>query len=97
MPVVFFNKEPDEAAMASYDKAYYVGTISKESGVMQGNVIVEQWNANKDKWDKNGDGKIQYVMIKGEPGHPDAEARTEWSVKTVNEAGIETEDLAIDT
>lgn len=97
LPVVFFNKEPDEAAMASYDKAYYVGTISKESGVMQGNVIVEQWNANKDKWDKNGDGKIQYVMIKGEPGHPDAEARTEWSVKTVNEAGIETEELAIDT
>ena len=97
LPVVFFNKEPDESAMASYDKAYYVGTISKESGVMQGNVIVEQWNANKDKWDKNGDGKIQYVMIKGEPGHPDAEARTEWSVKTVNEAGIETEELAIDT
>ena len=97
LPVVFYNKEPDEDAMASYDKAYYVGTISKESGVIQGNVIVEQWNANKDKWDKNGDGKIQYVMLKGEPGHPDAEARTEWSVKTINEAGIETEELAIDT
>ncbi len=97
LPVVFFNKEPDEAAMASYDKAYYVGTVSKESGVMQGQVIAEQWEANKEKWDKNGDGKIQYVMIKGEPGHPDAEARTEWSIKTVNEAGIETEELAIDT
>ena len=97
LPVVFFNKEPDESAMASYDKAYYVGTISKESGVMQGNVIVEQWNANKDKWDKNGDVKIKFLMITGEPGHPDAEARTEWSVKTVNEAGIETEELAIDT
>lgn len=97
LPVVFFNKEPDEAAMASYDKAYYVGTVSKESGVMQGQVIAEQWEANKEKWDKNGDGKIQYVMIKGEPGHPDAEARTEWSIKTINEAGIETEELAIDT
>lgn len=97
LPVIFFNKEPDADALASYDKAYYVGTDSKESGVMQGEVIAKQWEANKEKWDKNGDGKIQYVMIKGEPGHPDAEARTEWSVKTLNEKGIGTEELAIDT
>ena len=97
LPVVFFNKEPDADALASYDKAYYVGTVSKESGVIQGEVIAKQWEANKEKWDKNGDGKIQYVMIKGEPGHPDAEARTEWSIKTVNEKGIETEELAVDT
>lgn len=97
LPVIFFNKEPDADALASYDKAYYVGTDSKESGVMQGEVIAKQWEANKEKWDRNGDGKIQYVMIKGEPGHPDAEARTEWSVKTLNEKGIETEELAIDT
>ncbi|MGL5328584.1 MAG: galactose/glucose ABC transporter substrate-binding protein MglB [Peptostreptococcaceae bacterium] len=97
LPVVFYNKEPDATALASYDKAYYVGTVSKESGVMQGEVIAKEWEANKEKWDKNDDGKMQYVMIKGEPGHPDAEARTEWSVKTINEKGIETEELAIDT
>lgn len=97
LPVIFFNKEPDQAAMDSYDKAWYVGTISKESGVIQGEVIANQWEANKDAWDKNGDGKMQYVMLKGEPGHPDAEARTEYSIKTINEKGIETEELAIDT
>ncbi|MGX4599263.1 galactose/glucose ABC transporter substrate-binding protein MglB [Faecalimicrobium sp. JNUCC 81] len=97
LPVIFFNKEPDKAAMESYDKAYYVGTDSKESGVIQGEVMAKQWDANKEKWDKNGDGKIQYVMIKGEPGHPDAEARTEYSIKTLNEKGIETEELAVDT
>lgn len=97
LPVIFFNKEPDKVAMESYDKAYYVGTDSKESGVIQGEVMAKQWDANKEKWDKNGDGKIQYVMIKGEPGHPDAEARTEYSIKTLNEKGIETEELAVDT
>ena len=97
LPVVFFNKEPDADALASYDKAYYVGTVSKESGVIQGEVIAKQWEANKEKWDKNGDGKIQYVMIKGEPGHPDAEARTKWSIQTVNDKGIKTEELAVDT
>ncbi|MGL5312258.1 MAG: galactose/glucose ABC transporter substrate-binding protein MglB [Peptostreptococcaceae bacterium] len=97
LPVVFFNKEPDETAMNSYDKCWYVGTISSESGVIQGEVIAEQWEANKEAWDKNGDGKIQYVLLKGEPGHPDAEARTKYSIETLNEKGIETEELAIDT
>lgn len=71
VPVVFYNKEPSAAALASYDKAYYVGTDSKESGVIQGDLIAQHWKANK-SWDKNGDGVLQYVMLKGEPGHPDA-------------------------
>ena len=34
VPVVFFNKEPSRKALDSYDKAYYVGTDSKESGII---------------------------------------------------------------
>ncbi|WP_409304769.1 galactose/glucose ABC transporter substrate-binding protein MglB [Peribacillus sp. SCS-155] len=97
IPVIFFNKEPDANVMASYDKAYYVGTTSSESGVIQGEMIAKAWEANKDKWDKNKDGKIQYVLLKGEPGHPDAEARTKYSIDTVKEKGIDVEELALDT
>ncbi len=96
LPVVFFNKEPSPEDMASYDKAWYVGTNSAESGIIQGELITEAWKANPE-WDKNGDGKIQYVLLKGEPGHPDAEARTTYSIQTVNEAGIETEELELQT
>lgn len=97
VPVIFFNKEPDESAMNSYDKVWFVGTDSKESGIIQGQLVVDAWNANKEAWDKNKDGKIQYVMLKGEPGHPDAEARTSFSISTITDAGIEVEELAIDT
>lgn len=97
LPVVFFNKEPDAAALASYDKCWYVGTESKESGILQGKLVVDQWNKNKAKWDKNKDGKIQFVLLKGEPGHPDAEARTKYVIDTINAAGIQTEQLAMDT
>ncbi|EEY43955.1 galactose/methyl galactoside ABC transport system D-galactose-binding MglB [Vibrio mimicus VM223] len=96
VPVVFYNKEPSPEAMASYDKAYYVGTDSKESGIIQGDLISAQWKANP-SWDKNGDGVLQYVMLKGEPGHPDAEARTSYSVKTINDNGIKTQELHMDT
>lgn len=97
IPVIFFNKEPDAKVLKSYDKAYYVGTTSAESGILQGEMIAAAWEANKAKWDKNGDGKIQYVLLKGEPGHPDAEARTKYSVDTIKEKGIEVEELAMDT
>lgn len=46
VPVVFFNKEPSRKALDSYDKAYYVGTDSKESGIIQGDLIAKHWAAN---------------------------------------------------
>lgn len=96
IPVVFYNKEPSKADMESYDKAYYVGTDSKESGVIQGEVIAKHWKANP-AWDLNKDGVIQYVLLKGEPGHPDAEARTTYVIETLNEKGIKTQELHMDT
>ena len=96
IPVVFFNKEPSAKALASYDKAYYVGTDSKESGVKQGELIEKQWKANA-AWDLNKDGKIQFVLLKGEPGHPDAEARTKYVIETLNKDGLKTQQLHMDT
>jgi methyl-galactoside transport system substrate-binding protein len=97
IPVIFFNKEPDANVLASYDKAYYVGTNSAESGIIQGEIIAKAWEANKEQYDKNKDGKMQYVLLKGEPGHPDAEARTKYAIETVKEKGIDVEELALDT
>lgn len=95
IPVVFFNKDPGQAAIDSYDKAFFVGTDPVQSGVIQGELIAKSWQENP-AWDLNGDGKIQYALLKGEPGHPDAEARTEWVIKTLNEKGIDTDELYLD-
>ncbi len=95
VPVVFYNKKPSKEVLAAYDKAYYVGIDPNAQGIAQGELIMKAWKANPDL-DLNKDGKIQYVMIKGEPGHPDAEARTIYSIKTLNDNGIETEELHLD-
>lgn len=95
IPVVFFNKDPGPKAIASYDNAYYVGTDPKESGVIQGDLIAKQWKAHPE-YDLNKDGKIQFVLLKGEPGHPDAEARTKYVVDQLNAKGIQTEQLFMD-
>jgi len=95
-PVVFFNREPLPEDMKKWDKVYYVGAKAEQSGTMQGQILVDYWKANP-KADKNGDGVLQYIMIKGEPGHQDAELRTKYSIQAITDAGIKVEKLAEDT
>jgi len=96
IPLILFNKEATEAGiMGTYDKVWYVGTNSAESGIIQGEMMVADWKKNPE-WDKNKDGTVQYVLLKGEPGHPDAEARTTESVKAFRDAEIPVEELALE-
>jgi methyl-galactoside transport system substrate-binding protein len=96
LPVVFFNREPLPEDMKKYDKAYYVGAVAAESGTMKGQLVVDYFKAHPEA-DKNKDGVIQYVMLKGEPGHQDAELRTKYSVKCIEDAGFKVEKLHEDT
>jgi methyl-galactoside transport system substrate-binding protein len=96
VPVVFFNREPLAEDMAKSDMVYYVGARAEESGTMSGQIIVDYFTAHPEA-DKNGDGIIQYVMLKGEPGHQDAELRTEYSIKAIEDAGFKVEKIAEDT
>ena len=70
-----------------------MGTNAQDAGIIQGQFITELWKSGK--YDSNGDGKMQYVMFKGEPDNPEAVARTEYSVNTVKESGIEVEELEL--
>lgn len=96
VPVVFFNREPTKEDMAKWDKIYYVGAKAEQSGTLQGELVADYWKANPSA-DRNKDGKIQYVMLTGEPGHQDALLRTEVSIKTLTAAGLQVEKLAEDT
>ena len=96
IPVVFYNRKPSDEAIASYDKLYYVGIDPNAQGIAQGELIEKLWKENPDL-DLNKDGIIQYVMLTGEPGHPDAVARTKYSISTLNDHGIKTEELHKDT
>lgn len=97
IPIVFFNREPVEEDMERWNKLYYVGANAEQSGAMQANIIINAYKKDSRSVDKNGDGKIQYVMLEGEPGHQDSLIRTEYCVKTIAQSGIELEKLADDT
>lgn len=93
MPIVFFNRELVEEDLFSWDKLYYVGADAQQSGELQGKIVVDACKERFAEIDRNGDGKLQYVMLEGESGHQDALVRTQSSLATVAEAGYELEKL----
>ncbi|MGG7144099.1 galactose ABC transporter substrate-binding protein [Clostridium nigeriense] len=97
IPVIFFNREPVEEDMNRWDKIYYVGSQAEQSARLQADIVAEKWLSNVELYDKNKDGKIQYVMLEGEQGHQDSLIRTEYCIKALNDKGIELEKLADDS
>jgi methyl-galactoside transport system substrate-binding protein len=93
IPVIFFNRELVEKDLKRWDQLFYVGAVALESGIMQGEIVVEACEKNFDRIDKNGDGVLQYVILEGEAGHQDSSIRTEYVLKTITEAGISVEKL----
>lgn len=95
VPVILYNREPYTTdAIKSYGKAIFIGTDAREAGILQGNILVDLWKNNRETIDKNRDGRIQYIMLKGEPNSIETIERTRYSIGTINNAGISTDELA---
>ena len=94
IPLVYINREPGEDEEARWDEngwdVTYVGCDARLSGTFQGEIISD---LGLDAIDKNGNGKIDYVMIEGDPENVDAKYRTEFSIKALEDAGLEVECL----
>ncbi len=92
IPLIFFNRSVSEEVIKSYDKCAFVGTNYELAGIMQGELIGEYLKKNYQSADINGDGKISYVLFKGQQGNAEAESRTKHSVEVANsilkEAGL---------
>ena len=84
IPVIFFNRSVEENVVTSYDKCAFVGTDFEMAGHMQGEMIGKYILENYDSIDINGDGKISYVLFKGQEVNLEAAARTKYAVEDCN-------------
>lgn len=92
VPIIFFNRELVAEDLERWSELYYVGADALQSGVLEGELAANAFKTNA-KMDKNGDGICQYVVLEGEAGHQDSIVRTEHSVNTLIENGVEAEKL----
>lgn len=84
IPVIFFNREVSDELIQSYDKCVFVGTRAEEAGILQGEMIGEYLLENYAAVDLNSDGKISYILFKGEEGNNEAIYRTQLCVERAN-------------
>ena len=92
VPIIFFNRELVAEDLERWTELYYVGADASESGTLEGELAADAFKTDS-SMDKNGDGICQYVVLEGEAGHQDSIVRTEYSVNTMAEKGVETEKL----
>jgi len=90
IPLILINREPLGETDESYPgiinnkNVCYVGADARQSGTYQGEIVLSLPN----KGDINGNGAVDYVMIVGDPENPDAQYRTEFSIKALTDAGV---------
>lgn len=98
VPVVFFNREPLEEDLSVWDKAFYVGTYAEGGAIIQAEMVIELFGnpLNLSDLDKNDDGTIQLVILKGEQGHQDAEKRTSTVIQELERYGYDLELLSLE-
>lgn len=93
IPVVYISRKPSEEEMDRWDQenlqASWVGAEGKQSGILQGEIILE----TKNHGDINGDGIVSYVMITGTDGVSDAEERTKYAIETLEKGGMKTRNM----
>ena len=95
IPFLFYNKQPAEATEQEVlvdTGTIFIGTLARQAGDMQGEILAEMYEADP-SIDLNGDGKLQYVMLMGEPQTDEAIARSQYSVETAEALGLEMEQI----
>lgn len=89
IPVIFFNNQPSPQDLEKWDKAYYVGAKGEQSGIMQGQILVNYFKNYPAK-----DGTIDCVMLQGPLEHQDARLRSQYSIQAMKDAGLKVNLLA---
>lgn len=88
--LIFFNRMPSAEVLASWEKACYVGSDAAQSGTLQGKMLADYTAAHPEA-DRNHDGKLSLVLIKGQATHQDTALRTNAALKALREAGVNAE------
>ena len=92
IPLIYINREPEADEEVRWEdnqwNVSYVGCDARQSGTIQGKIIADLGIENIDL---NGDGVIQYIIVEGDPGNADTQYRSEYCIKALDDAGLQSE------
>lgn len=95
IPLIFFNIDIPIGVKTNFEKVFVIATESEKGGIIQGNILLNLWNSDKKNIDRNNDDILQYIMLQGKTNNESAILRTKYSISTLNDNGVKTEELAL--
>ena len=88
VPIFANTTSPSDAAYEANPDLWYVSSVSEQSGENMGNQIVEYFNTHEN-WDRNGNGKVDFILLQGMQTFSDTINRSSYSLATIEAAGYE--------
>lgn len=86
--IIFFNIQPKLDEISSYDNAWYVGTSGRISGIYQAQIVHDYFHLQRnDKYDTNGNRKLDLVILQGTNVGDETKKRTNAVVETLTRIG----------
>lgn len=84
---IFANTTPpSDAAFEKNENLWYVSSASEQSGINMGKALVDYFNNTPD-WDKNGNGKVDFILLQGMQTFTDTINRSSYSLAELEAAG----------
>src|SRR5574344_103944 len=94
VPIIFINREPlaeDFDGAWAQKNCFYVGSDPSYEGKLQAEIADQIFggaaNFKGSIYDKNGDGTVQVLLLKGEQGHQDTEQRSQFCISRLKGLG----------
>ncbi|MDR3595858.1 galactose ABC transporter substrate-binding protein [Clostridium sp.] len=93
--IIYISSNPEITNfIKNYPRAVVIGVRNEEDGLLQGEILADTWNSNKEILDKNHDNIMQYVILQGPSDHPASIERSKYSILAINNSGIKTQELS---
>lgn len=92
--LIFFNRKLSDSALASYDNAWYVGTSSTLAGKYQAQIVFDFLSETK-QFDKNQNGYLDVIFLKGKEFDEESDQRTISFVEELVNDGIRINPLSL--
>lgn len=95
IPLILLSISPEIAEKVSnnYNKVAFLLISPKNAGTVEGQIIADMWNKNKNQIDKNKDDILEYIMIKGKTNDVISDERSNSAISAINNSGIKTKEL----
>lgn len=94
--IILYEKTPSIVNLLRpyRNRSIILNTDLAQSGILEGKILANAWNANKDALDKNKDNIMQYILIKGPSDSNITALRNKYSIQAINESGIKTQEIS---